>query len=35
VIASRYGTTWQRIAQDNGITNPDFIKPGQQLTIKK
>jgi len=32
-IAARYGTTWQAIAQLNGLTNPNFIYPGQKLVI--
>ena len=32
-IASRYGTTYQKIASDNGITNPNVIHPGQVLKI--
>ena len=34
-IAERYGTTYQKIAKDNGIKNPNFIKVGQKLKIKK
>jgi LysM repeat protein len=33
-IAKRYGTTYQKIAQDNGIKNVNLIYPGQQLIIK-
>ena len=33
-IAKKYGTTYQKIAQDNGIKNPNLIYPGQQLIIK-
>ena len=33
-IASRYGTTYQKIAADNGISNPNLIYPGQVLVIK-
>lgn len=33
-IAAKYGTTWQRLAQVNGISNPDVIYPGAKLTIK-
>lgn len=33
-IASRYGTTYQKIAADNGISNPNKIYPGQKLVIK-
>ena len=32
-IASRYGTTYQRLAQINGISNPNLIYPGQQIRI--
>lgn len=32
-IAALFGTTYQKIAADNGIANPDLIHPGQQLTI--
>lgn len=35
-IASRYGTTWQKIYEANKAiigSNPNFIKPGQNLTI--
>jgi LysM repeat protein len=32
-IARRYGTTWQVIAQANGIVNPNQIYAGQQLRI--
>jgi lysozyme len=32
-IASRYGTTYQKIASDNGISNPNLIYPGQVLKI--
>jgi len=32
-IASRYGTTWQQIADDNGLENPDLIEPGDLLDI--
>jgi GH25 family lysozyme M1 (1,4-beta-N-acetylmuramidase) len=34
-IASRYGTTYQKIAKDNGIANPNLIHPGQVLKIIK
>lgn len=34
-IASRFGTTWQKIAEDNDIENPDVIYPGQTLKIYK
>ncbi|HOV79762.1 MAG TPA: BsuPI-related putative proteinase inhibitor [Bacillota bacterium] len=32
-IAQRFGTTAQRLARVNNITNPDMIFPGQVLTI--
>jgi LysM repeat protein len=32
-IASKYGTTYQKIASDNGISNPNFISIGQVLKI--
>jgi LysM repeat protein len=32
-IARRYGTTWQAIAQANGIQNPNQIYAGQKLKI--
>ena len=33
-IASKYGTTYQAIAKDNNIKNPNLIKVGQKLKIK-
>lgn len=33
-IAKKYGTTYQKIAKDNGIANPSKIYPGQELIIK-
>jgi len=32
-IAQRYGTTYQRLAQINGISNPNLIYPGQKIRI--
>ncbi len=32
-IAARYGTTYQKIATDNGIANPNLIITGQKLKI--
>lgn len=32
-IASRYGTTYQHLAQINGIPDPDKIYPGQSIRI--
>jgi LysM repeat protein len=32
-IASRYGTSWQAIAQANGLVNPNQIYTGQKLKI--
>lgn len=34
-IAKKFGTTYQKIAQDNGISNPNRIFPGQVLRINK
>lgn len=33
-IASKYGTTYQKIAELNGISNPNLIYAGQKLRIK-
>lgn len=33
-IASKYGTTYQKIAQLNGISNPNLIYAGQRLRVK-
>lgn len=33
-IAKKYGTTYQKIAKDNGISDPNKIYPGQKLVIK-
>lgn len=33
-IAKKYKTTYQKIAKDNNISNPDKIYPGQKLIIK-
>lgn len=33
-IASKYGTTYQHLAQINGIANPNLIYPGQKIRIK-
>ena len=33
-IAQRYNTTYQKIAKDNNISNPDLIYVGQKLIIK-
>ncbi len=33
IIATQYGTTVQAIVDANGITDPDFIYPGQVLII--
>ena len=32
-IAAKYGTTYQKIAADNGISNPNKISVGQVLRI--
>lgn len=34
-IAAKYGTTYQKIAADNGISDPNKIYVGQKLKIKK
>lgn len=33
-IASRYGTTYQKLAEINGIKNPNLIYAGQRIRIK-
>lgn len=33
-IAAKYNTTYQKLAQINGISNPDLIYPGQVLKIE-
>ena len=33
-IAARYGTTYQRLAQMNGISNPNKIYAGQKIRVK-
>lgn len=33
-IANRYGTTYQKLAQMNGISNPNKIYKGQKLRVK-
>ena len=33
-IAAKFGTTYQKIARDNNISNPNLIYPGQRLVIK-
>lgn len=33
-IAQKYKTTYQKIAKDNNIVNPNLIFPGQKLVIK-
>jgi len=32
-IASKFGTTWQNLAQINGLANPNLIHPGQVLKV--
>ena len=32
-VASAHGVSWQSIAQNNGIADPDAISPGQQLKL--
>ena len=33
-IASKYGTTWQKLQSMNGIRNPNKIYPGQRIRVK-
>lgn len=33
-IAAKFGTSYQKIARDNNISNPNLIYPGQRLVIK-
>lgn len=33
-IASKYGTTYQKLAKMNGISNPNLIYPGQRIRVK-
>ena len=33
-IASKYGTTWQKLQAMNGISNPNKIYPGQPIRVK-
>lgn len=33
-IARMYNTTYQKLASDNNISNPDLIYPGQKIVIK-
>jgi len=33
-IAAKYGTTYQNLAQMNGISNPDIIYAGQKIRVK-
>ena len=33
-IASRYGTTWQKLKSLNGLANANLIYPGQRLRVK-
>lgn len=33
-IAAKFATTWQEIARTNGLSNPNVIYPGQNLTIR-
>lgn len=32
-IAAKYGTTWQKLAEKNGLKNPNLIYQGQKLVI--
>lgn len=33
-IAQKFNTTYQKIAKDNNISNPNLIYPNQKLVIK-
>lgn len=33
-IASKYGTTWQKLQAMNGISNPNLIYAGQRIRVK-
>ncbi|TCD53781.1 LysM peptidoglycan-binding domain-containing protein [Alloscardovia theropitheci] len=33
-IAARYGTSWQKLARINSLSNPNLIHPGQTLLIQ-
>ena len=33
-IAAEYGTSYQKVAQLNGISNPNVIYVGQKLRVK-
>lgn len=33
-IATQYGTTWQHLAELNGLANPDLIFPNQTIRVK-
>ena len=33
-IASKHGTTWQKLQSMNGISNPNKIYPGQRIRVK-
>ena len=33
-IASKYGTTWQKLQSMNGISNPNLIYAGQRIRVK-
>ena len=33
-IAQLFGTTWQQLAADNGLQNPNLIYPGQQIRVR-
>ena len=33
-IAAAHGTTWQKLAQLNGLANPDYIQAGQTLRLR-
>lgn len=33
MIANKYGTTWQKLASLNGLSNPNYLYVGQQLKV--
>ncbi|GAB2023236.1 hypothetical protein RyT2_23110 [Pseudolactococcus yaeyamensis] len=34
-IAATYGKTWQELAHDNALINPDLIHVGQSLSFQE
>ena len=33
-IAAKFGTTWQWLAEVNGISNPNLIYPGNTIRVR-